>query len=251
MKNAIFLVVIIAILLTIGACKAAKPIGLPEQAEQSITPVVEGVMPKTPIALTLTPAEKLYDDALEAAHKQRWESVISLCDETLDLDNSLGKAYYLKGLALIGLGEKNYSKAADVFEISLFYTNEEEVSSLKEIVDLVIPPDKIVLLRSTYSSQQGRCEPGIPYNITVKIVFFANPEERMIINKIHVSPGIAGKSAINPSIKYIAFGGVYSSVTCVSSPIPCSGIDCFISYSVDDIVGESNVIESNAIKLMY
>jgi len=200
-------------------------------------------------AIELDPdyAEAYYELSKLAFCQSDWDKTIANCNEAISLNPGYLEAYYVRGLAY--MKKSLYKDAVDDLNIAIgMEISKRELSELREVTNLVIPPGDLVLLDLQFIVSDGKDCRGnpIPYNNSIQIRMFANPgDSRIEINKLYLDPPVEGTSEIRSPIRYVDKIGLHYLATCFSSTSLISSTPtCTIDYKS---AGTSSYKKSNEI----
>lgn len=195
-------------------------------------------------------ADAYYERSKTYSYKNNWAKALTDSTKVLQINPQFSAAAYLRAIASIK--EKQYGNAVDDLNRAGYIDiNEDIVSDLKKITDLAIPLNDLVLLKLDVSSTKtgtcvgGTCSAPISYNITVRVIMFANPDKAGIfITGANISPQISWLSEVQMR------GSVYNQgmetlATNLASAQEVSGeVSCSLKYKTGN---DSKARESNTV----
>jgi tetratricopeptide (TPR) repeat protein len=163
-----------------------------------------------------------YEKSKLLAQSNDWDGVISNSSKAISLNPNISEAYYLRGLAQTM--KKHYDAAIiDLNMAANMETSKNEMTELKKVTNLIIPPGELILLHMDLSCGGGRDCRGnyMPYNNTLQLQLLVNPGDSAVeVNKIYISPPIEGRGELTSPIRYFDSLGLQYLVTCLSSANP-------------------------------
>jgi len=177
--------------------------------------------------------EAYYELGKVAFYQADWDKTIMNCSKAISLNPVYLEAYYIRGLAR--MKKSLYNDAIADLNVAIgMEVSKKEMSELKKVTNLFIPPGELILLHLQFIVSDGKDCRGnsIPYVNSIQIEVFANPGDSCIeIDRIYLDPPVEGISEIRSPIRYADQIGLHYLSTCFSSTsLISSAPACRIDY---------------------